>query len=575
MVLTVELLLMIISILLMGLIFTILYRFRKKPGVIYLLVLVLCRIIYASSIIVEKNSDLLGDLVIFRNVQQTCLILIAALFMLFVQTLTSYPKVIRMRWKLTFLMGFILFIVLIWLDPYIHVVYSDVQAINGKLVVTRTFFSSVFNIVCYSGLTLSLLVLLRYVLTLRSELRKPGVVVLILASIPFVLEIVRFTNPQWSSWIGTFSILCGMTGTIILLVILRTKFFSIVPIAKNVVFDMFEESIIITNATGQVVDGNEKAIHFFSAVGYTDMYGRSIEELLKQWPAWYALAESLHGGSVEIDSWIQDQRRIYRVNVYPIRTTRNHVHGCVSLVVDITEQQMQVEKITQLNKLKDQLFTIVSHDIRSPLAMQSQLVQLLLEDSDPLGAHHQEVITKLSEQINYTLGMTTNLLEWFRGQREDVVLRPRLLDLAEAVEESCRFVQANRLSKSIDIHNEVPNGTYVYADREVVFLVLRNIVSNAVKFTYEGGTVRIRAQLSGKMVIVSVQDDGIGMDAEQVEDLFTESQISSSIGTAGEAGAGLGLLVSKQFVQLSGESIWAESTLGQGSTFYFTMRSGA
>ena len=92
---------------------------------------------------------------------------------------------------------------------------------------------------------------------------------------------------------------------------------------------------------------------------------------------------------------------------------------------------------------------------------------------------------------------------------------------------------------------------------EVVLLVVRNLLTNAIKFTQVGGSIHIHAQLSGKMVIVSVRDNGMGMDSNQVERLFVENQLHSSIGTSGEQGAGLGLLVSKQFIQLSGESIWA------------------
>ena len=258
-----------------------------------------------------------------------------------------------------------------------------------------------------------------------------------------------------------------------------------------------------------------------------------------------------------------------------MRAESKQRRGSVSLIFDITEQQNQLEKIAQLNKLKDQLFTIVSHDIRSPLAMQFQLVELLEEDLDSFGAEHQEIISKLGEQIRHTLGMSNNLLEWFRSQRKDVVLRPRLLELSEAVEECCQLLQINSKAKHLYIHNGIPIGTYVYADREVVLLVVRNLLTNAIKFTEVGGSIDVHAQLSGKMVIVSVRDTGMGMESDQVERLFVENQLHSSIGTSGEQGAGLGLLVSKQFIQLSGESIWAESTVGQGSVFYFTMRGGA
>ena len=574
MVFSVELILMMISILMMGIIFFTLYRFRKKPGFIYLMGLVGCRIIYASSIILEKNSYLLQDKYIFRSMQQTALTLMVPFFMLFVYGLINHQKVILNRWKLAVFSIFILWALLIWFDPYLHIVYATMELYDGQLVTTRTIYASVFNVFCYSSLAVCIYVLFKYVWTMRTNLRKPAIFVLLLSTLPLVLEIIHFFKPHWSSWLGPLSIFCGMTGMLMLLITFRYKLFSIIPIAKNVVFDTFEESMLILNASGQVVDGNKKAMQFFSELGYSDFYDRPVSELLEKWPTWYYLSQSLEQGSIEIEVCSNNERRVYRVNVYPLRTKRKQRQGSVSLIFDITEQQGQLEKIAHLNKLKDQLFTVVSHDIRSPLAMQYQLVELLEEDLHSFGAEHQEIITKLGEQIRYTLGMSNNLLDWFRSQREDVVLRPRLLELSEAVEECCQLLQINSEGKQLHIDNNVPVGTYVYADREVVLLVIRNLLSNAIKFTPRGGSIHIHAQLSGNMVIAAVRDNGIGMDIEQVERLFVENQIHSSTGTMGESGAGLGLLVSKQFVQLSGESIWVESTVGQGSVFYFTMRGG-
>lgn len=558
----------------MGIIFVTLYRFKRKPGIQYLMGLVVCRIVYASSIIFEKSSYVLEEKFVFRSVQQTALLLMVPLFILFVQELTRHDKVIKARWKLALFSVFIFWALLIWLDPYLHIVYNTVELAAGQLVTTRTIYASIFNVICYSLLIISFFRLLIYVWTIHKNFRRPGLLILLLAILPLLLEIIRFSNPQWSYWIGPFSTFCGLTGTLALLIILKYRIFAIVPIAKNIVFDTFQEGLLIVNAFGQVVEGNEKAGQFFSELGYKDMYGNPISVLLERWPAWYRLSQSFEQGSVEIETHSDSLRKIYRVNVYPLRTERKQSQGSVSLIFDITEQQSQLEKIAQLNKLKDQLFTIVSHDLRSPLAMQFQLIELLEEDLAYFGEEHQEIVVKLSEQIRHTLGMSTNLLEWFRSQREDVVLRPQLMELSEVVEECCQLLQINSDMKQLQIHNNITKNTYVYADREVVLLVVRNLLSNAIKFTQTGGIIQMNAQLSGETVIFSIRDNGMGMDRHQMEQLFSDHQIHSSVGTLGEQGAGLGLLVSKQFIQLSGESIWVESTVGQGSVFYFTMRGG-
>ncbi|MDF2724228.1 MAG: two-component sensor histidine kinase, partial [Paenibacillus sp.] len=374
------------------------------------------------------------------------------------------------------------------------------------------------------------------------------------------------------SWLMPLSVYCGFTGTLMLVIMLRIQFFSTVPIARNLVLDTLQESIVIANASGKIIDSNNRASQWFSELGYAVIHGRNIAELLTPWPEWRKLCASMEQGRVEIDTRLDGERKIYSVSVYPLRILGKHGQGSISLIVDITEKQRHLEQIAQLNQLKDQLFTIVSHDIRSPLALQFQLVELLEEDKGRFDPDHREIIDTLGEQTRNTLEMTNNLLEWFRSQREEVALRPQALELSEVVEECCQLLRMKSDAKQIQMKHTIALGTRVVADREVLGLILRNLLSNAIKFTGLGGTVDVDAQLSGDTVIISVRDNGVGMGEEQVRQLFNEKRLSSLPGTLGEKGSGLGLLVSRQFVQLSGGTIGVESQAGQGSVFHFTMK---
>ena len=155
-------------------------------------------------------------------------------------------------------------------------------------------------------------------------IRKPGMWVLLLATLPFVLEIIKFVKPEWSSWLLPLSVYCGFTGTIMLVIILRIKFFSTVPIARNIVLDTLQESIVIVNGSGKVIDNNNRASQWFSELGYTNISGRNISEILASWPEWYKLCKSMQPGSVEIDKWLDGERKIYSVNVYPLYTLGKH-----------------------------------------------------------------------------------------------------------------------------------------------------------------------------------------------------------------------------------------------------------
>jgi signal transduction histidine kinase len=572
---TVELVFMIASLIMMGIILFFVYGFRRERGVSYLIGVIVCRIIYSSAIIMERNSDLFNEKLFFRNIQSTALNLMVPFFLLFVYQLIGRDNFVKSRWKITPFAIVALWSLLSWLDPQLHVIYHSVELDNGYLMTTRTLYSMAFSVVCYCVLAVCLFLLFQFLRSIRNDFRKPGMWVLFLSTFPLVLEIVKLLKPDWSSWLLPFSVYCGFTGAVMLVITLRIKFFNTVPIARNIVLDTLQESIVIANVSGKIIDSNRRASEWFTEVGRGTIDGRNITEVLAAWPEWLDLCKTMQQGRSEIDVWLDGERKIYSVTVYPLHILRRQGQGSISLIVDITEKQRHLEQIAQLNRLKDQLFTIVSHDIRSPLAVQYQLVELLEEDRAHLTSDHWEIVESLGGHIRNTLGMTNNLLEWFRSQREDMALRPQSLELGEVVEECCQMLLITSEAKQISVNNRIGSGIRVYADREVLGLIIRNLVSNAIKFTGLGGEIDVFAQLSGDVVTVSVRDNGVGMGEEQLRRLFDTAQLHSLAGTLGEKGTGLGLLVSRQFVERSGGSIGVNSKVGQGSTFYFTMRGGA
>ncbi|QNK58674.1 ATP-binding protein [Paenibacillus sp. PAMC21692] len=571
---TIELLFMIASLIMIGIIFISVYSFRRQRGIRYLLGLIVCRFVYASGVILANSVHALTEKLFFHNVFQTALNLMVPFFILFVLEWIYPDKPIKTRWKIGLLAGFALWSTQMWLDPKLHWIYRSIELVDGQLAITRTAYSMSFTLFCFLLLAGSLFALFQYMRNIRSDLRKPGMWVLFLSSFSFVLEIVKFANPQWSSWLLPLTVYCGFLGSLMLIIILRSKFFSLVPFARNLVLDTLQESIVVANASGKVIDSNKQSSLWFDQLGYSSIAERNISDLLAFWPDWLALCKSMQQGSVEIEAVVDGERKRYRVNVYPLHTLRMKGQGSISLIVDITEKQRDLEQIAQLNQLKDQLIAIVSHDIRGPLALQFQLIELLEEDRDGFQADHQEIIAQLGGQIRNTLGMSTNLLEWFRSQREDMALRPRELELIEVVEDCIHLLHIYSGAKQIDVTHSVDSGIRVYADREALGLILRNLLSNAIKFTGSGGAVHVGAEQSGGTVIVSVRDNGIGMSQEQVRRLLEDKQLGSLEGTSGETGAGLGLLVTRQFILRSEGNLTVESRAGEGSLFKFTMRGG-
>ncbi len=571
---TIELLFMIASLLIIGIIFVSVFSFRKQRGIRFLLGVIACRFVYAAGVILEKSVFTLAEKLFFRHIHQTALNLMIPFFILFVLEWVFPDKPLKTRWKAVILAAFALWSTQMWLDAELHWIYRSIELVDGHLETSRTAYSLSFTMFCFILTAASLFALLQYMRNIRGDLRRPGMWVLFLATFSFVLEVIKFANPQWSSWLLPLTVYCGFIGSLMLIIILRSRFFSLVPYARNLVLDTLQESIVVANASGKVIDSNKQSSLWFSRLGYSSIADRSISELLARWPKWLALCKEMKQGSVEIDAWAEGERKMYRVNVYPLHAFRRQGQGSISLIVDITEKQRDLEQIARLNQLKDQLIAIVSHDIRSPLALQFQLIELLEDDLGRFQSDDREIIAQLGGQIRNTLGMTTNLLEWFRSQREDMTLRPSWLDLNEAIEECIQMLHTQSEAKGIAVKHSVANGMRVYADRETLGLIMRNLLSNAIKFTNPGGFVHMDAELERETVTVSVRDNGAGMSEELIRKLFEDVQLHSLEGTAGEKGSGLGLLVTRQFIMRSGGRLSVESKQGEGSVFQFTMKGG-
>jgi ligand-binding sensor domain-containing protein/signal transduction histidine kinase len=232
--------------------------------------------------------------------------------------------------------------------------------------------------------------------------------------------------------------------------------------------------------------------------------------------------------------------------------------------------KIQSAELEELNKQKDKLFSIVSHDLRSPMASLKNTIELM--DLDVLDKEELSVIKKeLKRQFKATDEMLQSLLAWAESQMQGEKIIPQWLDLGQLVAETTDFLGGVAEAKKIDTVIEVPVAIQVYADPNHLRAILRNLIANAVKFSFRGGKVLVSGQLEGSLAVVSVRDWGQGMSAPQRERLFGGNYVSTR-GTAGEWGTGLGLRLVKDLVEKNGGKLWVESQEGQGSTFSFTLK---
>ena len=277
---------------------------------------------------------------------------------------------------------------------------------------------------------------------------------------------------------------------------------------------------------------------------------------------------------------LPDGRSVWlNINKAPLYDDKNDVIGIVGVTDDITQRIEFHEKLiaTQkemelLNKQKDKFFSIIAHDLRSPFSGMLGFTEILIDDYSELSEDEKKFyIQGIYSSLKDLLTLIDNLLTWSRVQLNRVDFDPKEIFLRKIVDSvfSSQRIAAN--NKQIKLESEISADIKAYADADMIETVIRNLVSNAIKFTNIEGTIKVNAIDGRDFVKVEIQDNGVGMKPEIANNLFEIDTHASTRGTKGENGTGLGLIICKEFIDKHGGTISVESEIGKGSRFMFTV----
>lgn len=233
------------------------------------------------------------------------------------------------------------------------------------------------------------------------------------------------------------------------------------------------------------------------------------------------------------------------------------------------EIQKQAEELNYLNGVKDKLFSILAHDLRGPLNSLRGLIQLL-EEETLTPDEFKEVIPLVSQNVGNNSILLENLLMWSRSQMQGMQPLVEKVKINNVFYENLEYIEHLSLKKNISITNQVSDDVMVKADQGMVDIVMRNLLTNAIKFTPEGGQIEIDAQDELENWKIIITDSGVGIAVDNIPKIFGD-RFFTTTGTQKEKGSGLGLLLSKELIEKNHGKIWLESVEGSGSTFYFTL----
>lgn len=264
----------------------------------------------------------------------------------------------------------------------------------------------------------------------------------------------------------------------------------------------------------------------------------------------------------------------------PLHDNHGNIIGIVGIGKDITDRKnaekeikLKNDQLQTINAEKDKFFSILAHDLRGPMSAFVGITELLREDFQKMTPDQvKDFTTSMNNDASNIYKLLENLLEWSRLKRGMIDFKPEKHNLKNIINKGIEVVSVSSLKKGIGIDISVTDNLDVIVDENMFETIVRNLVSNAVKFTPAGGKINISAYVDhDKSIEIKISDNGIGMSPELKSKLFLLNENTGRKGTEGESSSGLGLLLCKEFVEKHNGKIWVESEEGKGTSFYFTM----
>ena len=336
------------------------------------------------------------------------------------------------------------------------------------------------------------------------------------------------------------------------------------------------------NSNSQLIfSGANPAADKIIGISHDLLIGKTIEEAFPKLAATPipARLKSIAKGEFEAQEFEIEYERENTVGFYCVQAFQTENDTITVHFTDISERKRteklleeQAIELQKINSTKDKFFSIIAHDLKSPFNAIIGFTDLLLTNFNHLDEDTLLKGIKTIESASHqAYKLLENLLLWAQNQTGRERYNPEMLHLNKQIRESVHILESTALNKGIRIVNNITDNYYILADRNMIDTILRNLISNAIKFSYSGANVFITANDSDGEVNISVSDHGTGISQGKLAAIFEIDKRTTTVGTENEQGSGLGLVLCKDFIVRQGGKIWVESTLGKGSTFTFSL----
>ncbi|MBN2481726.1 MAG: PAS domain-containing protein, partial [Bacteroidales bacterium] len=549
-------------------------------GAAELCFLLLALTLYAFGYAFELSSNNLQDILFWLKIEYTGISFIPALLILLALQLTDRGHFITAG-MLILLLSLSSVTLILHYSNLGQFFYRDLR-INSNGTFTLAAFSKglwywAHQIYANTALLISCILYALMAIHATGIKRSRSLLLLIASVIPWGFYLVYLTGESSDNLdIVPFSF--AFIGILYVVGISRYQLLDFFPLALEEVFESMSSAVIILDKNKRLAGFNRKAVTTIPALD-NEMTGKPVHRLQAMNPSLSNLIQTKGQTGAEIDIIQDNKPKHFYASINPVIRKRGKLLGYTVILNEISASKQKenelIEKEKNLKKqnlTKDKLLAIIAHDLRNPFHVIINLSEIILrhaESGDLQGVSRTAKILHDTSRTTYNL--LQNLLEWSTIQKEGMRLQLKTLKINELVAQEIQELKHFYEQKYVTVKHKIPARLSVQADEQMIKTVLRNIILNAIKYSYPNHVVVISAKDSEDCAVVEITDQGTGMTKEELSNLFNIDKNFTKRGTASEAGSGFGLLLCKELIQMHGGIIAVNSHPGKGSTFSFTL----
>jgi signal transduction histidine kinase len=555
-------------------------RYRKSPGILIYIFLLLAFSLYSFGYAFELQSLSIESMLYWLHVEYIGISFIPSLLIMLALRYTGRTRFLK-PWTVIMLVSYGFVILYLQFTNFGGLFYRSFDLVYSENLAFANFGRGpaywVHQAVMNLMLLISTILYLLHIGKTTGLNRIRAVNMLVSCIIPYIIYLIYITGYRPLNLdLNPFSF--TLVGFLFALGVFRFQLLEFLPITLEHVFDSMADGVVIIDTHGNLVSYNQSATRLYPDLIHR-MKGEPLDIILKGLPS---LSELKDGYETEIEMAENGCPAYYHTRVVSVKNDRNKPRGWTVIFTNVTERRLKENKLLQkekvlkgLNANKDKFLAIIGHDLRNSFHLMINLSDMLIaniEKDNKEGALKKANIIYDTSVGTYHL--LQNLLEWALIQQKGMQMNKTSQNITTLVNDEIQGLKTLYEQKELTISHITEKPVTAMADREMIRTILRNLISNAIKYSYPGGNINITETLNPKTLTISISDNGTGMTAEEQELLFGADGILSKKGTASEDGTGLGLRLCHEFVHLHHGEIKVSSQPEKGSTFSFTIPLG-